>query len=490
MEHCPYARPLLQSFLTMFKKHPRLAVNFLTHDHPDAFHRRTIILASIFTICVSGIAALGAHASYQAAAKGTSVLQEIVDWPVISDIRHGVFGAGDDDTLTNTPDHRLNILLLGIGGEGHDGAELTDTILLASVDLQNKKVAMLSIPRDLAYPLGGGRFEKINAVNAYAEEAYPGEGAKRTAEAIGKLLDVRIDHVARIDFRGFAAFIDAIDGIDVNVERSFTDSDFPLGDNTSTVIVVSFKKGTQHMDGATALTFARSRHGNNGEGSDFARSQRQQIILLAVREKLLSVGTLADPRKLSALYTVIANHLQTDLTPWNILKLAPLLSRFSSDRAVTQVLNDDPNGPLVAANVGGSYMLFPRKPDWSEIRELAQNPFAKQESNVPKTPPMETIKLEIRNGTSRTGFASQIAAKLDKIGYEVVAFGNALHRTEERTTIFDLTGGKKMSALAKLRHLLGADVTYTNTFTTEHPPTAGVDFLIILGEASVPLGRE
>ncbi|MDP3793304.1 MAG: LCP family protein [Candidatus Uhrbacteria bacterium] len=490
----------------MFRKHPRLAVNFLTHSHPDAFHRRTVILAAIFALCVSGIAALGAHASYQAAAKGRSVLQEMGDWPVISDIRHGVFGGGDGEALTNTPDHRLNILVLGIGGAGHDGPELTDTILLASLDLEKKKVALLSIPRDLAYPLGSGRFEKINAVHAYAEQAHPGEGARRTAEAFAKLLDIRIDHVARIDFRGFAAFIDAIDGIDVDVERSFTDPEFPLGDSTTTLITVSFKKGRLHMDGATALTFVRSRHGTNGEGSDFARSRRQQMVILAVRQKLLSVGTLTDPSKLSTLYTVIANHLQTDLTPWGILKLAPLMSQFSSDHVVTQVLSDDPDGQLISANVGGSYMLFPRKPDWSEIRELAQNPFVKQESNSLRTPHMETVKIEIRNGTLRTGFASHIAAKLEKNGYEIVALGNARHRGYERSLIFDLTGNKKSAELARLRKMLGADLVqnanlpnlngsslpqplYTNTFTQERPPTPGIDFVVILGEASVPFSQ-
>ena len=100
------------------------------------------------------------------------------------------------------------------------------------------------------------------------------------------------------------SFIDAIGGVDIQVEQTFTDWQYPTWDDKW--MTVSFQKGKQPMDGQTALVFARSRHGNNGEGSDFARSKRQQLVILAAQEKLFSVGTPTDAKKLAALYSAVA----------------------------------------------------------------------------------------------------------------------------------------------------------------------------------------
>lgn len=467
--------------------------------------RQTIILTIVFSVVVGLLSAAGATASYRASSRGTSIIQEIQRLPLISHVER-VIGVPDETNPTGQEQaekDRMNVLLLGVGGEGHEGSQLTDTIILASIDLKEKRVGMLSIPRDTAYPLGGGRFEKINAVNAYFEQDHPGEGAKRTAEAFSTLLEQPIDHVIKIDFAGFAKFVDALGGIQVNVERSFTDYQYPTADKKW--MTVSFKKGVQTMDGKTALIYARSRHGNNGEGSDFARSRRQQIVIMAVRNKLLSLGTLTDHRALANLYTAITNHIQTDFTPWNALALAPLLKDFSSDRVNLQVLTDEPGKELVAANVNGAFMLFPRNPDWSDIRALAANPFKEATSTAELAASTSTTslpaavavrpKIEVRNGTTRTGFAAQMAAKLEKNGYEIKSFGNAVRRGYEETVIFDLSQGKKPDELAALKRSLQAVVSLnqpemirpTDGLAAEKPSGPDIDFFVILGEASYPL---
>ena len=145
-------------------------------------------------------------------------------------------------------------------------------------------------------------------------------------------------------------------------------------------------------------------------------------------------------------------------------------------------------------------MLFPRKPDWSNIREIVQDPFTMATStlagNNPNVPAALKSKIEIKNGTTRTGFAAQIAAKLEQDGFEVKSFGNAIRRGYEETVIFDLTNGKKQTELAKLKKTLNASVSLEKLTT---PPTDGlsqekssgsdVDFFLILGEASYPLLR-
>ncbi len=492
----------------MFEKHLPLHINFVDTEQEKRTRRHTYILAAIFAAIVAAVAFVGASASYRAVNNGTNVLSEIKNVPGIADIRHFVSGPGDVKPIPLTNKTRINILLLGIGGDGHDGAQLTDTILLASIDFQNQRAALLSIPRDLAYPLGEGRFEKINAVNAYAEQDHPGEGAARTADAMGKLLEINIDHVVRVDFRGFASFIDTIGGVDVNVERSFTDTQYPTADNGPNPdqwMTVSFSKGLQHMKGDRALQFVRSRHGNNGEGSDFARSRRQQLVTAAVRDKLLSLGTLVNPQKLAALYSVVAKHVQTDLSPWDVINLAPRLASIPWKSVTTRVLTDAPDGQLVAANVNGAYMLFPRKQDWSEIRDITQNPFTTSTEPITTTQPVaQPIRIEVKNGTTRTGFAAQVAAHLEKNGYEVTAFGNAIRRGYEQSVIYDLTGGKKPVELAALRKLLNATVSITSPsqlskskdtmrvilgdgLAPETTLSPNSDFLVILGDASYGL---
>jgi len=480
-----------------------MKVDFLNGSQERVARRMTVTIAAVFTLLVGIIATVGAGASYRAATRGTGVLGEIGNLPVIGDIRKLVLG--DDANAqdpTATPDGRMNIMLFGVGGAGHEGSQLTDTIMLASVDLKGDRVGLLSIPRDMAFPLGDARFQKINAVNAYAEQEHPGRGATVAAASIGKLLGVRIDHVVKIDFQGFEKLIDALGGVDINVERSFTDTQYPTtNDEWQTV---SFQKGPQHMSGAKALIYARSRHGSNGEAGDFARSRRQQVVMTAVREKLLSLGILANPAKLAQIWSVVSSHVQTDISPWDAVKLAPLAAHFSKENIVSRVLTNDAAGELIDANVeGGGYMLFPRKPDWSDIRAIAANPFETKEQQEARERPAEDVRVEVKNGTIRTGFAGQVSDLLSKKGYIVTATGNAARKGYERSVIFDLTGGKKPDELARLKKLLDANVSsvlpawlsgttstrvvYSEGLSAEPVTATASEFLIILGESSLGL---
>lgn len=467
------------------------------------FKRQTTIITVAFMLLVASASAYGARWSYLSNHQDTGQQARANSLPVFQDLRRLLFG----NPVTHTQpqpqsEEQMNVLILGIGGPGHEGSNLTDSILFASVNLKDHKVGLVSIPRDLAYPLGGGRFEKINSVHAYAEQEAPGEGAVRTAQAFSQLFDTRIDHVVRIDFQGFTKLIDAIGGITVPVENGFTDPSYPSNSPPNSWKTVSFKKGSQEMNGERALTFARSRHGNNGEGTDFARSRRQQLVMIAVRDKLLSLGTLADPNKLADIYRAISNHVQTSFSVWDLLKFAPMAKDFSREHMTLTVLDDRANGVLTSATVNGAYMLFPKQPDWSEVRAIVQNPFSTEVARKEEVRPQESIRLEIKNGTFRTNFAAQAAAKLEKSGYEITNLGNAVKRGFERTAIYDLTGGKKPAELARLQKLLQADVvsiapnqikTDSNgtarlfpldTETTERAYSQTTDFLLILGEAS------
>lgn len=480
------------------------SVNFLGFEEEKKAHRKTIIFATVFTLTVVCIAFAGGAASYRSVKKGTSVFDEFIRLPVIRSAHEFVFGkpltevespsiVGQD----SQPDI-LTVLLLGIGGAGHDGANLTDTIIIASYHKNDHRVHMLSIPRDMAFPQENGGYEKINAVHAWQEKAHPGEGAIKTAKIFSEFFGISIDHVVRVDFSGFAKLVDSIGGITVDVERGFTDAQYPTEDNLYQTVV--FKKGKQTMDGDTALKYARSRHGNNGEGSDFARAKRQQLVIMAIREKLLSLNTLVDPTKLASLYKVISTHLQSDLSPWEAFQLAPIATTIDRNTIQQKVLTDAPDGELSPASINGSFLLFPKAGDWQRIKQIAQNPFGDASSTEKVIKPS---KIEVKNGTFHTGMAFQVSNKLGLRGFSAESTGNAVHRQYQRTIIFDLTNGQKPDELLALKNDLQADISLTKVVesgesggirsvysvsnTTEIIHSPDTDFLIILGESSYPL---
>jgi LCP family protein required for cell wall assembly len=474
------------------------SVNFLGPNPDRSARRKTWLLVAVFSLSVMLVSAVGAAASYKSVKSGQGVLDELSRLPVISDIRSMVFGEMPDSPLSsNVPrdENRLNILLLGIGGAGHGGSLLTDTIIFTSIDLKTNRVGMVSIPRDLAWRNPNGSYEKINAVHAWAEQSTPGRGAILTAEQFSEAFNVHIDHVIRIDFSGFISFIDALGGIDVNVERSFADAEYPTSDDLWTT--VSFKQGAQHMDGHTALVYVRSRHGNNGEGSDFARSRRQQIVLMAIRDRLLSLNTLGDPAKLANLYSAVTRNIQTDLSPWDAFSLAPMIKNFSRDNMQTTVLTDAPDSELVATNLHNNYLLFPKDGDWTRVKSIISDPLRSDDqidADVQKI-----AKVEIKNGTLRTGFAFEMTNSLSLKGFEASSMGNATKRQYKRSMIFDLTGGTKLAELESLRVSLDADVSltppedidgsdarivYAEDLSKERVESPQTDFLIVLGESS------
>lgn len=470
---------------------PPLKVDLLGGEAERKARKTTAVIAVVFAVAVGLLSAVGAGASYRAAKSGTDLLTEVGNLPIISDIRRLAWGGGVGGGF-KTPDDRLTFLIMGIGGPGHAGSQLSDTILLATLDLKTKEVGMLSIPRDLAFPLGGSQFIKINAVNAYAEQSNPGHGAREAADAFEDLLGIRIDHVIKIDFNAFVELIDAVGGIDVNVERSFVDYEYPTEDDRWQTI--SFEEGEQHMDGETALKYVRSRHGSNGEGSDFARSRRQQIVMLAVKDKLLSLGTATNPSRIIKLYEAVSSNIQTDLTPWEAIKLAPLAKEFSPEHITMHVLTNAPDGELVSSSVNDAYMLFPRDRDWSEIREIAQHPFSTKEEMETEIEPDEPVSVELRNGTTITGFASRISTKLKQEGYVVNNIGNASERGYDKTVIYDLTKGERSEQVSALAGMLDGTVatslpawSATSAEGIHRPTDNETDILIILGSESYDL---
>lgn len=264
--------------------------------------------------------------------------------------RFGNLILSPDKKLIGEEEGQVNILLMGIGGSGHDGAYLTDTMIVASINTKTNEIILTSIPRDFAVVLPGVGFNKINAAYAYAHRDNPNTAGDAAIAAAEQITNLKIPYYAVVDFRGFVKAIDDIGGLDVVVEKTFSDSSFPNdypNDTTGYLAPVTFTKGPQHMNGQRALIFARSRHsGDANEGSDFARSERQKIILVALKNKILSLK-LTNLPTINNLLSDFTENFRTNLEPYQLKQLTDLTAKTSSDNIYSFSL--DPDGILICS---------------------------------------------------------------------------------------------------------------------------------------------
>lgn len=393
-----------------------------------------------------------------------------------------------DISLEGQKDDRINILLLGMGGEGHDGPYLTDTIIIASVKPSTGQVSMVSIPRDLGVDLPGYGWRKINHANAFGEKDYPGKGAAVATRVIEKVFDTPIQYYVRVDFAAFEQIINDVGGISVDVERSFSDSQYPAPNYLYKT--VSFTKGVNKMDGTAALEYARSRHGNNGEGSDFARARRQQKMLLALKEKVLSFSTLSNPVRIHNMYSTLSSHLSTNMEFADILALLKLGKNISFNEITTVVLDTSPEGYLVnSQSDGGAFMLSPKSGSFAEINNMIKNVFETKTGTVlisaTSTPPQDAPLLtpsivEVQNGTWRAGLGARVGKSLQNKGISVTTIGNTNERPLLASGIYKIRDTASLDMMQALQEKLGISIKQTPPSTVTTKPDT--DILVILGE--------
>lgn len=381
-----------------------------------------------------------------------------------------------EEPLLGEEKDRINILLLGIGGENHPGGTLTDTIIVASLKPSTKQVALLSIPRDLAvkyYNDENPQYWEGLKIN----HAYERGGPELAEEKISEVTGLDMHYYVLVDFAGFRKVIDDLGGLNIYVENSFTDYQYP--DYNYGYQTVSFKKGWEKMTGERALQFARSRHGNNGEGSDFARAARQQKILEALKEKIFSLQTLLNPLKVAAMMSDLGEHIQTNAEIWEMIRFAYLTKEINKENIINKVVEAGPDGLLNAeiADQTGAYVLTPKAGDYdfSEVQKLAKNVF--EQTTIVR----EEAKIIVQNGTRKSGLAAQMAERLKTLELNVISVGNALDQNTKTTVIYDFSGGKNPQTIATIKKELGNNVATIIPTNIQNSLTESPDILIILG---------
>jgi LCP family protein required for cell wall assembly len=269
----------------------------------------------------------------------------------------------------SSQDGRTNILVLGIGDPGHAGQNLTDTMLLISINHQDNEVAMISIPRDLRVDIPGYGFSKINAANA--------EGGPSLAEqTVSNTLDVPIQYYVKSDFNGLGAIVDAVGGLNVTVTQELKDTEYPCANNENDVCGLDIKPGQYHMNGATVLEYTRCRKGTCG--NDFGRAARQQQIIGLLRDKIAKPSTYLNPAADTALLGAISNNMQTDLSVNRMIEVG--FDMKHAKKTISFVFSTSPGGLLTGAGDGSSD-LVPIEGDFSQMQEFTQNIFTE---TIPK----------------------------------------------------------------------------------------------------------
>lgn len=392
-----------------------------------------------------------------------------------------------------------NILLLGQGDEGHQGADLTDTMMIASIDPKTDSVVLLSIPRDLYLTRPGDRMQPGRINEQYwnykralenGEEEMEESAASQTAmrelaDQLGNLFGLQVHHTIKVDFIGFVQGVDAIGGVEVDIPQGLVDTAYPGPNYSYQTFAIS--AGLQTLDGETALKYARSRHST----SDFDRSRRQQLILKAVGEKIRNEGILTKPDQLLSLMNILQDHVETSMTFRELLSLAGMGEDINRDNLITMNIRDGygPGGflyPPPREFFGGAAVLLPQavagdREGWEPLRTLV-----KLLIHI-RDPFVQPSTIDILNAGAPGGSSRTLGSELVRYGFTVGEMENAPADTESETSYIeayerDADNAEFLSSILKipLRPLIDDEGVVAGTgVTLPITVTLGADYRFV-----------
>jgi LCP family protein required for cell wall assembly len=399
--------------------------------------------------------------------------------------------AFDSTPLKGESNGRVNILLAGDSADqiDHGGADLTDSILILSIDTKTHAAFLLSIPRDLwVYIPGMSSWQKINAANDvtnFSQSGYPSGGMGQLEEIIQSDLGIPIDYYGLMDYGAFKDAVDAVGGVTVTI--SSPDPRGLYDPNTD----LKLANGPVTLNGQEALNLARARGDGYGSygfpNSDFDRTMHQRQLFTAVAEKATTLGVLANPVKISDLINTLGNNFQTDMSLQNVLRLVQITKGMNLNNIQSYSYSSTLTGtPLSSAVLtdytdpsSGEEALVPTAGvgNYAQMTQYYQtltssNPIAKEQPTV-----------AILNASNVVGLAAKEETTLQSEGFTVSAVADA--STEyPGTMVVDTTSGTKPNSLKALQKLFpGTTVTSTTTpAEATEAQNYSSDFVVILGE--------
>ncbi len=333
----------------------------------------------------------------------------------------------------------INILLLGIDQRpGEQGYYRTDTMIVVHIDPNTGQIGMLSLPRDLWVQIPGFYETRINMAHYIGDaKKYPGGGPALAKETVAQFLGQPIQYYVRINFQGFRALLSEIGCIEIDVPKDINDPSFP--DDNYGYDPFFIAAGHYCMDAETALKYARTRHVD----SDFGRMQRQQQVLIAVKNKVLDSGNLTQMiARIPTLLDILADSMQTDMPLSQQISLANLARKLNTDD-IRQLIIDDTMTERTILPSGADVLI----PKLDVIQPAVAQFFSPVEQTpTPPTDPVreqlaaENASIAVLNGTPRAQLAEQVAAWLTEQGYQVVGYAPADRSDYAQTQIIVYSG--------------------------------------------------
>lgn len=293
----------------------------------------------------------------------------------LASLWHTIPGIGPGQ-LAGQEEGQVNVLLLGMRGNNMPGGGLlADSIILAMIRPNEAKVGLLSIPRDLwvTYPDDSSRQGKINSVNAYYGETDDSRGMDAMKKIVSDVTGIQIHYVILVDFKGFTELVNNVGGIDVYLDQPFSEPKQFEGEAAANF---SLSEGKNHIDGQKALFFVRARY----TSSDFERAKRQQQVLVALKDKLLSLGTLTDFSKVNNIMNVMGDDVRMDMDVSEMKKFFDFGNKMPDPKIIQKVLdNSNEEGVLYSSDIetpeGKTYILLPSGGNYDKIHEFVKNIF-------------------------------------------------------------------------------------------------------------------
>lgn len=440
---------------------------------------------------------------------------------------------------TPTPEPGVTILLMGRGGAGHDGGALTDTMMVARILEAQQRIVLISIPRDLwvhiPYDGAEGIKGKINSAYAIGIDTknYPGKieryaapsgGGTLASEVVQSVTGMTIDHTFTLDFSGFEKAIDAIGGIELTVERAFTDFEYPIRGRESVVCALSpsaegvippvpsepvalptsgiisledeiragklvqetlpklpreypcryealrFEAGRQHMDGATALKYVRSRH-SSVEAGDFSRSRRQRLVIQAVGERLFSLNAIS---KIPTFFATLRSHFDTDL---GVTTLTPLLTRAAAYRSypITNLTLSTDNYLTQGYTADGQFALTPitGESDYRAIKDWIQ-------TSLDPSHALQYPTIEVIGNWKQASAAATLTANLLQAGFPAKSGQLVMKNATSSATLISSNPRIDTTVLHTIATLAGVIPDFITAASPSAKSPARTDITILL----------
>lgn len=444
--------------------------------------RRKIIKRIVLGLLILLVLA-GAYLGIRAFINGTSIF------------RGNIFDIFQNKPLKMDENGRTNILIYGTSGsiedQRHDGANLTDTLMVLSINQKKKDAYMFSLPRDFYVDYGAaclaGYQGKINAMyecytNGKTDEKSDVAGAKALQKKMKEITGLSMHYYAHINWAVVLSAINAVGGVDVNVEGNGSCAAYgmPDGSIVDNNMQIRLKPGKRHMNGDQALRFSRARGSSGGCGldrGDFDRQINQQKVLKALQEKAVSAGTLTNIGKVTSLMDALGQNLRTDFEISEVRTLMSLGGDISSNEIISIDLVSSENQLIVSGNIAGAGSIqVPRAGTYNYTEIKA---FLNKKLNA-NTITKEDAHVALFNASGIEGYATKQSEKLQKQGFNITAVGNAPTGTYKNVEIYDLTK-KKPATKKKLQSIYDVEV---RTGASPIPVTGDTDFVVIFAQRS------